>query len=62
MRAQGGPAPARPDRLFLQNHGGVYRSDDDAVTWDVIEAGLPGDFGFAMVVHPAEPDTVFVFP
>ncbi len=54
--------PSRPDRLYLQNHGGVYRSDDHAASWDYIGDGLPSDFGFAMVVHPHEPDTVFVFP
>ncbi|GAA5151624.1 exo-alpha-sialidase [Nocardioides marinquilinus] len=54
--------PARPERLFLQNHGGVYRSDDHAATWTSIAEGLPADFGFPVVVHPHDPDTVFVFP
>ncbi|WP_435742567.1 WD40/YVTN/BNR-like repeat-containing protein [Nocardioides sp. SYSU DS0663] len=54
--------PARPERLYLQNHGGVYRSDDHAATWTDIGAGLPADFGFPVVVHPHDPDTVFVFP
>lgn len=54
--------PSRPERLFLQNHGGVYRSDDHAATWVSIADGLPADFGFPIVVHPHEPDTVFVFP
>ncbi|HET8602625.1 MAG TPA: exo-alpha-sialidase [Marmoricola sp.] len=53
---------ANPDRLFMQNHGGVYRSDDGGRTWDSIEEGLPANFGFPVVVHPHEPDTVFVFP
>jgi photosystem II stability/assembly factor-like uncharacterized protein len=51
-----------PDRLFLQNHGGVYRSDDEGGSWTAIDAGLPADFGFPVVVHPHEPDTLFVFP
>ena len=54
--------PARPERLYLQNHGGVYRSDDEGGTWTSIADGLPADFGFPIVVHPHEPDTVFVFP
>jgi photosystem II stability/assembly factor-like uncharacterized protein len=54
--------PARPERLYLQNHGGVYRSDDHAATWTSIADGLPSDFGFPVVVHPHEPDTVYVFP
>ena len=54
--------PSAPDRLFLQNHGGVYRSDDEAGRWEYVADGLPAAFGFPVVVHPREPDTVFVFP
>ena len=54
--------PSRPERLFLQNHGGVYRSDDHAASWQSIADGLPADFGFPVVVHPHDPDTVYVFP
>ncbi|MGA4541344.1 WD40/YVTN/BNR-like repeat-containing protein [Uniformispora flossi] len=54
--------PARPDRLFLQNHHGVYRSDDGGATWQSIADGLPSDFGFPIAVHPHAPDTVFAFP
>ena len=45
--------PARPERMFLQNHGGVYRSDDEGGSWTSIAEGLPADFGFPIVVHPA---------
>ena len=54
--------PANPERMFLQNHGGVYRSDDEGGSWTSIAGGLPADFGFTIVVHPQEPDTVYVFP
>jgi len=54
--------PDRPERLFAQNHGGVYRSDDEGGTWESIAEGLPADFGFPIVVDPHEPDTVYVFP
>ena len=54
--------PEVPDRLFMQNHGGVYRSTDGGVTWDSIEAGLPANFGFPVVVHPHEPETIYVYP
>ena len=54
--------PARPERMFAQNHHGVYRSDDGGDQWESIADGLPADFGFPIVVHPHEPDTVFVFP
>jgi photosystem II stability/assembly factor-like uncharacterized protein len=51
-----------PDRLFLQNHGGVYRSDDGGDSWQDIAPGLPSEFGFAMVTHPHHGDTAFSFP
>jgi hypothetical protein len=54
--------PDRPERLFAQNHGGVYRSDDEGGSWVSIADGLPSDFGFPIVVSPHDPDTVYVFP
>lgn len=54
--------PARPDRLYQQNHCGVYRSDDRGETWVDITRGLPSDFGYALAVDPADPDTAFVIP
>jgi hypothetical protein len=55
-------APARPERMFLQFHGGVYRSDDAGQSWTEIGAGLPSDFGFPLVVDPADPDSAYVIP
>lgn len=54
--------PAKPDRLFLQNHWGLYRSDDFGDSWHDIANGVPSDFGFAMQVHPHDPDTVYIVP
>jgi photosystem II stability/assembly factor-like uncharacterized protein len=54
--------PDRPERLYAQNHHGVYRSDDGAGTWLSIADGLPSDFGFAMVAHPARRDVIYNFP
>ncbi|MFB8169045.1 WD40/YVTN/BNR-like repeat-containing protein [Kitasatospora purpeofusca] len=51
-----------PDRLYLQNHGGVYRSDDGGASWRSIADGLPADFGFAIAAHPHRADTAYVFP
>ncbi len=55
-------APRRPQRLFMQFHGGVYRSDDAGQSWSEIGRGLPSDFGFPLVVDPADPDCAFVIP
>ena len=54
--------PGRPERMFLQNHGGLYRSDDYAESWREIGDGLPSDFGFAVVMHPRNPDCVYIVP
>ena len=54
--------PNRPERLFLQNHWGLYRSDDYAGKWTDIANGLPSDFGFAIAVHPRDPDCVYILP
>ena len=66
-----------PGRLYIQNHGGwgewdgpggprpgigVLRSDDYGRTWRSIANGLPSDFGFPMLVHPHDADTVYVMP
>jgi photosystem II stability/assembly factor-like uncharacterized protein len=55
-------APLRPERLFMQFHGGVYRSDDAGRTWTSIADGLPSDFGFPLVVDPRDPDSAYVIP
>jgi len=54
--------PDRPRRLFLQNHFGLYRSDDGGDTWVDIARGVPSDFGFPLVVHPHDPDTAYIVP
>jgi len=53
---------ARPDRLYQQNHSGVYRSDDRGELWTEITAGLPSDYGYALAVDPSDSDTLFVIP
>ena len=52
----------KPDWLFQQNHCGVYRSTNAAEKWDDISKGLPSRFGFPMIVHPHEKETVYVVP
>jgi hypothetical protein len=54
--------PSAPDRFYMQNHGGLYRSDDAGESWHDVAHGVPSDFGFSMVVHPHDPDTAFIAP
>ena len=54
--------PARPERVYQQNHCGVYRSDDWGDSWTEITGDLPSDWGFPIAVHPHDPDTIYVCP
>ena len=54
--------PSNPKRMFLQNHWGLYRSDDGADSWTDIANGVPSDFGFAMVVDHNEANSAFIVP
>jgi photosystem II stability/assembly factor-like uncharacterized protein len=54
--------PSIPNRLYQQNHCGVYRSDNGADNWTEITQGLPSDWGFGISVHPHNPDTIWVCP
>jgi len=57
--------PSNPDRLYQQNHCGIYRIDRPSKEWTRIGKSMPkhvGDIGFPMVVHPRDADTAWVFP
>jgi len=57
--------PLYPDRLYQQNHCGVYRLDRPGAQWTRIGDHLPkevGDIGFPIVLHPKDPETIWVFP
>ena len=51
-----------PDRMFLQNHWGLYRSDDRGENWTDVANGVPSDFGFALAAHPRNADTAWIVP
>jgi hypothetical protein len=54
--------PANAERLYLQHHGGIYRSDDDGGSWQPM-TGIAGmDFGFPVVAHPSRADTAYLLP
>ena len=52
----------KPERMYLQNHWGLYRSDDRGETWNDIANGVPSDFGFAAAIHPKNPDCAWIVP
>jgi hypothetical protein len=57
--------PSNPDRLYQQNHCGIYRIDRPGKTWTRIGKSMPkkvGDVGFPIVVHPRKADVAWVFP
>jgi hypothetical protein len=56
---------AMPDRLYQQNHCGIYRIDRPSETWERVGCNMPaevGDIGFSIVAHPRDADTAWVFP
>ncbi len=60
--------PLQPDRLYQQNHCGVFRLDRPGEVWQDIGANLPSDgdvrydIGFPVGLHPRDPDTLWLFP
>ncbi len=57
--------PTNPDRLYQQNHCGLYRLDRPDNTWRRIGTTMPsevGDIGFPLVVHPRDANTAWIFP
>ncbi|MFY8089413.1 MAG: glycosyl hydrolase, partial [Rubrivivax sp.] len=57
--------PSQPDRLYQQNHCGIYRLDRPGRQWQRIGLKMPkkvGDIGFPLVVHPRDANTCWVFP
>jgi len=52
----------KPERMFLQNHWGLYRTDDGGENWTDVANGVPSDFGFAMAIHPEDPDCAWIVP
>ncbi len=57
--------PSNPDRLYQQNHCGIYRLDRPDTRWRRIGATMPqdvGDIGFPLVVHPRDDRVAWVLP
>lgn len=54
--------PARPDAMWVQHHNGVFRSTDGSESWQEVANVQPSTFGFAVAVHPADPNTAWFVP
>lgn len=57
--------PKEPERLYQQNHCGIYRMERTEGRWVRIGTNMPddiGDIGFPIELHPNDPDTAWVFP
>ena len=53
---------AQPDVLWCQHHCGIWRSTDNAATWQQITGVPVSGFGFAVAVHPRAADTAWFVP
>ena len=54
--------PINPDVLWVQHHNGIFKSVDGAATWSEITDVQPSTFGFAVAVHPKDPDIAWFVP
>jgi hypothetical protein len=54
-------SPSDPTTFWVQHHCGIWRSTDNATSWQEVKA-KPSSFGFGVVVHPKDPDTAWFVP
>ncbi len=54
--------PVAPDVIWCQHHNGIFHSADGGESFSEIEAATPSAFGFAVAVHPTDPDTAWFVP
>ena len=55
-------SPSSPDRMWIQHHNGIFRSDDGGKVWHEVMDVKPSSFGFAVAVHPNDGDTAWFVP
>ena len=53
--------PSVPDVLWVQHHNGIFHSTDAGKSWREIDTVTPV-FGFAVAVHPNDPNTAWFVP
>jgi hypothetical protein len=53
---------AEPDCLWAQHHNGIFRTTDNAASWHEVTGEAPSTFGFAVAVHPDDPEVAWFVP
>lgn len=53
---------SQPDCHWVQHHNGIFKSQDGGLNFTEIEKAGPSTFGFAVAVHPQNPDTAWFAP
>jgi photosystem II stability/assembly factor-like uncharacterized protein len=53
---------ADPDTIWMQHHNGIFHSTDGGLKWREIENANPSSFGFAVAMHPHDPQTAWFVP
>lgn len=54
--------PADPNCCWVAHHNAVFRTTDGGEQWHDVTQIRPSKFGFAVVVHPKNPDTAWFVP
>ncbi len=53
---------ADPDTIWMQHHNGIFHSTDGGRQWREIGNATPSSFGFAVAMHPRDPQTAWFVP
>lgn len=53
---------AKPDYFWAQHHNGIFRTTDNCTSWSDVGEVKPSAFGFAVAVHPHDPNTAWFVP
>jgi hypothetical protein len=53
---------AAPNAFWAQHHNAIFRSSNGSASWHDVPSMGPSVFGFAVAVHPRDPDTAWFVP
>ncbi len=53
---------AEPDVFWCQHHNGIWRSTDNAASWQEVQNVPVSNFGFAVAVHPQDSRSAWFVP